>query len=175
MSAIQRLSWNFSYVDSATGGKIVEASGTLTTSDVLTPNIGGNNGILTPWGSGYQITGISGQRNGVQITGVVPNPYFPNTFIDSNLILDNGLLTSPLFLDYDGFNFTTADGNKYNLSSLYAPNGSPYIDYVVSTGQWNQITLSVTPVPEPSTIIAGALLALPFGLSTLRSSRKNRA
>ena len=29
-------------------------------------------------------------------------------------------------------------------------------------------------VPEPTTIIAGALLLLPFGLSTLRTFRKNR-
>jgi hypothetical protein len=32
-----------------------------------------------------------------------------------------------------------------------------------------------TPVPEPTTMIAGALLLLPFGASTLRIVRKNRA
>ena len=32
-----------------------------------------------------------------------------------------------------------------------------------------------TPVPEPTTMIAGALLLLPFGASTLRFVRKNRA
>jgi hypothetical protein len=31
-----------------------------------------------------------------------------------------------------------------------------------------------TPVPEPTTMIAGALLLLPFGASTLRMLRKNR-
>jgi len=34
---------------------------------------------------------------------------------------------------------------------------------------------SSTPVPEPSTVIAGMLLLLPFGASTLRVLRKNRA
>lgn len=34
--------------------------------------------------------------------------------------------------------------------------------------------VSVTPVPEPTTMIAGALLLLPFGASALRSLRKNR-
>jgi len=34
---------------------------------------------------------------------------------------------------------------------------------------------SVTPVPEPSTILAGALLLLPFGASTVRILRRNRA
>ncbi|MBE0542201.1 MAG: hypothetical protein IH623_12510 [Verrucomicrobia bacterium] len=33
---------------------------------------------------------------------------------------------------------------------------------------------SVTVVPEPTTVIAGALLLLPFGMSTLRMLRKNR-
>jgi hypothetical protein len=33
----------------------------------------------------------------------------------------------------------------------------------------------VVPVPEPATMIAGALLLLPFGASTLRILRKNRA
>jgi hypothetical protein len=32
-----------------------------------------------------------------------------------------------------------------------------------------------TPVPEPTTMIAGALLLLPFGASTIRGLRKNRA
>ena len=34
---------------------------------------------------------------------------------------------------------------------------------------------NVTPVPEPTTLIAGALLLLPFGASTLRVLRRNRA
>jgi hypothetical protein len=36
---------------------------------------------------------------------------------------------------------------------------------------WN----NTTPVPEPTTLIAGALLFLPFGASTLRFVRKNRS
>jgi hypothetical protein len=36
-------------------------------------------------------------------------------------------------------------------------------------------TQDAPPVPEPSTIVAGALLLLPFGASTLRVFRKNRA
>jgi choice-of-anchor C domain-containing protein len=36
-------------------------------------------------------------------------------------------------------------------------------------------TVSVTPVPEPTTLIAGALLLLPFGASTLRRVRGKRA
>jgi choice-of-anchor C domain-containing protein len=34
--------------------------------------------------------------------------------------------------------------------------------------------ISLTPVPEPTTMVAGALLLLPFGASTLRVLRRNR-
>jgi hypothetical protein len=35
-------------------------------------------------------------------------------------------------------------------------------------------TPNITAVPEPSTIVAGALLLLPFGISTVRILRKNK-
>jgi hypothetical protein len=37
-----------------------------------------------------------------------------------------------------------------------------------------EFLIDVTPVPEPSTVIAGVLLLLPFGASTLRFMRKSR-
>ena len=36
-------------------------------------------------------------------------------------------------------------------------------------------TPAVSSVPEPTTVIAGALMLLPFGASTMRSLRKKRA
>jgi hypothetical protein len=42
------------------------------------------------------------------------------------------------------------------------------------TGASVQPLLGWAPVPEPSTIMAGALLLLPFGVSTLRIMRKNK-
>jgi hypothetical protein len=47
-------------------------------------------------------------------------------------------------------------------ASLHALVNDTYQNYVV-------------PIPEPTTLIAGALLLLPFGASTLRNVRKNRA
>lgn len=44
--------------------------------------------------------------------------------------------------------------------------GATLVDY---TAHWSN-----TPVPEPSTYVAGALLLLPFGISTIRKLRKNR-
>ncbi len=54
---------------------------------------------------------------------------------------------------------------------------------VVALNLWDSNGSSTAPnkqpmlgiVPEPSTIIAGALLLLPFGVSTVRILRKNKA
>ena len=41
-------------------------------------------------------------------------------------------------------------------------------------GTLDVAALGATPVPEPTTVLAGAMLLLPFGMSTLRMLRKNR-
>jgi hypothetical protein len=51
------------------------------------------------------------------------------------------------------------------------------MDLVQDTGQYQITTWSMlnpTPVPEPTTMFAGALLLLPFAVSALRVIRKNR-
>ena len=53
-----------------------------------------------------------------------------------------------------------------NGSFTWAP-GAPLVNNVYNG-------LSDVPVPEPTTVIAGALLLLPFGASTLRMLRRNR-
>jgi hypothetical protein len=69
----------------------------------------------------------------------------------------------------------------YDVIALNLFNGA-YATQVTKNGTTyylNQDQLAIdagfTPVPEPTTIIAGALLLLPFGASTLRILRKNRA
>jgi hypothetical protein len=52
-------------------------------------------------------------------------------------------------------------------------------DSVVATSsqyafEFDNVAYSATPVPEPTTMIAGALLLLPFGASTIRFLRKAR-
>lgn len=44
--------------------------------------------------------------------------------------------------------------------------------YQITT--WTMYNPTAVPVPEPTTVLAGALLLLPFGASTLRFFRKNR-
>ena len=56
---------------------------------------------------------------------------------------------------------------------------SPAGDYAGSmlkpvNSSMQELILTPVPVPEPTTIVAGALLLLPFGASTLRFLRKNR-
>jgi hypothetical protein len=43
-----------------------------------------------------------------------------------------------------------------------------------NTGQGFTFSASTSAVPEPSTVVAGALLLLPFGVSTLRILRRNK-
>jgi hypothetical protein len=83
-----------------------------------------------------------------------------------------------------GFDVTLSGGSvatDYSafLSALTGYNGSPLaVGYVLTpdAGQPNaEQTMIFTPVPEASTIIAGALMVLPFGASTLRILRKKCA
>ncbi len=53
--------------------------------------------------------------------------------------------------------------------------GVVVLNFTDANGAYVQPLLGVVvPVPEPSTIVAGALLLLPFGVSTLRIMRKNK-
>lgn len=75
-----------------------------------------------------------------------------------------------------------------NFAAAAAVNPGQTIDFLVQSplhgwasafgGVIDETTATVrvlAPVPEPTTMIAGALLLLPFGASTLRVFRKNRA
>jgi hypothetical protein len=154
-------------VDTATDGTLIQASGTLTTSDILTPNIGGF-GV-----SGYEVTAISGLRNGLAITGLASNPNFPAAVQIGNVILDNGLITSPPQFDNNGLSFSVGS-DEYNLFSQIYPLGGGYFEAPNGTFNYVPVTLTLSAVPEASTMIAGALLLLPFGASTLRILRRNR-
>ena len=101
-------------------------------------------------GAGYLITGITGQRNGVAITGLTQaanNPAFSpgyTTSSDGRWWFDNVLLVSGNF-DLWGLLFSTTDGNEYNL---YNNNGQ-YIDgyFNTKTGSY-ELTNVAKNVPE---------------------------
>jgi hypothetical protein len=116
--------------------------------------------------------------------------------IDFNVnIALNGGQTYQFFLDGPVVAYTGAQGgyvSSFLLASYFAsvtgstqqgadgstqwllPNGS--VTTLVADTENSDMNVQVfgTPVPEPTTMIAGALLLLPFGASTLRLLRKNR-
>jgi hypothetical protein len=65
--------------------------------------------------------------------------------------------------------------NTFNVIALNLFNGSDAQHVTIGgvTYNLNQDILAISVVPEPTTIVAGALLLLPFGASTLRILRKN--
>jgi hypothetical protein len=82
--------------------------------------------------------------------------------------------TSPTELSSSTWLSTELSSLKGNLpqqlETLPAPD-SPFI-----TDGWNgAVAQNIGPVPEPTTIIAGALLLLPFGASALRTFSRKQA
>jgi hypothetical protein len=60
-------------------------------------------------------------------------------------------------------------GTDPTLTGLFAGTGTQSVSYSGSIS-----SAASTAVPEPSTVVAGALLLLPFGVSTLRILRKHK-
>jgi len=87
-----------------------------------------------------------------------------------SVVLDNamgGLITLPSSAGYVEYTYTgNVPAGSEQLSFSFTPGYSQKVLYLDD--------ISVTQVPEPTTMIGGALLLLPFGASTLRILRKNR-
>jgi hypothetical protein len=80
-------------------------------------------------------------------------------------------LTGNVATDFSAY-ITALNGTHGNIP-LYTGDILRGVDYTTS-GQQQEFLMLGAPVPEPTTMIAGALLLLPFGASTLRFFRKNR-
>jgi protein with PEP-CTERM/exosortase system signal len=144
--------YSFSYTDNSE----IFASGDLFTSGPLVSNVDGS-GL-----SGYDVTGITGERNGVAITGIILNPSFPGSFDAGPVIYDNILLVGPLSFDNSGLLFSTSDGGEYNLFSNDVPIGGGYTDFNVLTGaEVSPIFLTISQVPDSSStaLLLGCALA----------------
>ena len=153
--------WNFAYAGSG-----VSASGVLDTQ-------GAGSGV----NGGYAIVGITGQRNGVNITGIEPPSGTNTTGYGFNY--DNTLFTGPSpFVDLAGMLFTVSVGNGVNV--YY--DGGTYYDYQYggnnSTALGTPVdSFSVTPVSEPSTlaIFGFGALATIFFAKRRHSPRTNKS
>lgn len=153
------LLWNWSY-----DGTGITAAGTFTTDD--TPDGGGH----------YLITAITGSRNGVAITGLMP----AGTPIPGNepFAIDNLVALGSEQLTGDGFGYQLADGNYVSpfFASFLSPPGylevysaAPFTPGFTNFGPEDSelpITFSAVPVPEPAGL--ALLLAGGLGLGAMR-------
>jgi len=161
MSASATL-YNIAYTEAPNSG------GTVTASGWLDVNNGGvaQSGSLTVAGSaGNLYDGVYSLRT------VPPPPSSANGFDYDNLvpIAPGNLGISWTLNAYDVNMWNNGTGTAWGPAgtfSLWGVNGSFQMQTYGAT--------TLTPVPEPTTMIAGALLLLPFGASTLRMLRKTR-
>jgi hypothetical protein len=129
-SASAVTTWNFSYT-----GAGVTASGSFTTA--------GN--ALVP----EDILSISGLRNGIAITGLVPVGSDPDFFYDNQFTV-----ASPNFTD-GGMVYSLANGQNINVyffagtyTDLFVVNNTTPFETDIT---WN---VAAAPVPEPATVLS---------------------
>jgi len=158
-------------------GTGVSASGTLTTSGALTALTGYH---YTTTMYGYDIIGITGQRNGVNITGIVPDTHFPNTTVIGSMEIDDALLpngSGGFMLDIEGLGYYVG-ADYYTVSANGSWGGSPYqqlaygggyaevtdSQYMHGIGLGNSLTITeAAVVPDGGmtvTLLGGALMGL---------------
>ena len=141
-------------VDMATGTAL---SGTLT---VLTGSAAGTYTLLPSAGLTLSPSGAFQFDN--QILGIPPGPP-ANPYLDLYGLAFTGT-GSQTGTEVNLWGQPDGQGNAY---MFWGWNGSAYVP-TASGGA----AISLSTVPEPTTVVAGALLLLPFAASTLRSFRK---
>jgi len=137
-------------------GSETAVSGTLTVDPGGTLHSGTYSLLFNPNGTGYTVWYAPQGGGGFGYD----NQIFPasNPFVNGN-----GLMFT--MTDYSGVVGVNLWGNGANS---YTEMGKP---------PWTLVNgnATLTAVPEPTTMIAGALLLLPFGASTLRMLRRRTA
>jgi len=159
----------------------------------------GQNGINPLWGYGNQ-GGLNNSANAIAAIQAAANLFYTHSSVLSGgsqaeksalqLAVWEALYDTTAGSTAYGFNdgrFKINSGNAeaMTLASSWLSAVNPnalYLGYLLKPDPTQQYGLdgqevfyNVTPVPEPSTVIAGALLLLPFAASTVRMLRKSSA
>lgn len=165
----------------------------------IPPSTADMNGYVTTM-VGFYNTQADGYSTTINITGASDGPF--TAYVDKGALVPGTLSAASVNMGNNnsvngGPNSFTIDlgagGYTYLVAGWDGPQGADQIYYVA--GLTGEITISnselpsdfrkglsnywlgtsaTTVVPEPSTVVAGALLLLPFGISTVRILRKNK-
>jgi hypothetical protein len=131
----------------------------------------GSPGILGV--SGSQVQSFSGVAPANSVLQGIGSIISVSGSADTSLAANLDYFTGTGFVAFYGdgaCNLVSSDPSSLNYVPLY-PTGYLWDAYAQIIYTYNEPSVVV---PEPTTMIAGALLLLPFGASTLRILRKNR-
>jgi hypothetical protein len=155
-----------------------QISDTVQPTGPLGPNGVGSPGYVT-WGTAWL---YSQYRAGALGAGTANNPL--NDALQEAIWTLQGQNTSGITFSPNSTDYTTFLANAASAAALAGvssdtndANGAfgVYALNMLSGSTYVQPQLVMVPVPEPTTVIAGMLLLLPFGMCAVRMLRKNRA
>jgi hypothetical protein len=159
----------------------------------------GQTGISPTWGAGNQSPNSINQPNAAAAIQVAADVFYKHSSVLAGT--DNVLKAALQLAVWEALYDTSASGSIYNLGVgqgrfyVNTGNSTAIADALSWLGESHTTTYAgyllipqttyfglpaqevfaqVVPVPEPTTLIAGALLLVPFGASTLRFMRKSR-
>jgi hypothetical protein len=122
---------------------------------------------LAIWAALYDTQSSNGKLDSMSVAVGGGGKFFESGFQAQTVTDANNILTA---LQGVAGTSVTAGYNEYWLAPTKTQANGDVVINAVSQG-----LIAPMPVPEPTTLIAGALLLLPFGASTLRFVRKKRA
>ena len=168
-SVLAGLAPNQTFSTLSTAQAFTVSAGNVHVVNVGTLNL--NNANITLSGGGYLVINVS---HGFDLTGT------------ASILASN---PSHVFINYDGtsgsFNThvgDTVDGYVFDTTVMATLDGSwdgglygAQNEIELLSGATVTSAPPTVPVPEPSTIISGALLLVPLGISSLRALRQSRA
>ncbi len=124
-----------------------------------------------PYPPGAELFRVNSGLTSPTIVGSPPTGYW--TFGNNELVADLSLLVGKY--DYVALHWGGSGGGTTYAYYIGDVTGPLLIDAPGRNGlSWYDGFNKTSPVPEPTTMIAGALLLLPFGASTLRMLRKKQ-